>query len=207
MKIDSPVVSIDRAVEYSLNVKRSRFLGYAEPVFEVEGVREVVSRVSRVHRDADHNCWAFKIGDDFGFSDGGEPSGTAGKPILGAIEKLGLNGVVVVVTRYFGGVKLGRRGLIDAYFTTAYRTLCTARKVKYSPILIVRLEMCYREYEKFLKSVSGMNVRFGEKNFSYDGLKCEISLLDADYQKIREKFGDSIRMEVVDRVFEPIGSS
>lgn len=202
------IISIDGAVEYSLNVKRSKFLGHAEPVFNVDTARRVIKNISRSHRSATHNCWAYKIGEETGFSDSGEPSGTAGRPILNAIEKMRLNGVVVIVTRYFGGIKLGKRGLIEAYFTTALRTLEKAKKIEYHPFLIVEIRMNYDVYDRFMRYISNMKVKFDEGGFSYceDGLMGRMKILKNDYEGMKEYFGDSVEMKVMNATFETFDS-
>ena len=98
--------------------KRSRFISYAIPVTTREQAREEIRRLSKEYFDARHVCWAFMLGADrldFLSSDNGEPSGTAGKPILGQINSFNLTDLLIVVVRYFGGVKLGTPGLIAAY--------------------------------------------------------------------------------------------
>ncbi|MGB4096154.1 MAG: YigZ family protein, partial [Acetomicrobium sp.] len=101
-----------------LTIRRSRFIGHLRVAGSVEEAKKIIREISKEHSNATHNCWAYKVGVDFPqkhYSDGGEPSGTAGKPILGEIERANLTNAVIVVTRYFGGIKLGVRGLIEAY--------------------------------------------------------------------------------------------
>jgi putative IMPACT (imprinted ancient) family translation regulator len=99
-------------------VKRSRFIACAAPAPSVSDAFAFIAAASET--DARHNCWAFRVGSDVTrSSDDGEPSGTAGKPILGAIDHSGLSYVVVVVVRYFGGIKLGAPGLTRAYSNAA----------------------------------------------------------------------------------------
>ena len=98
--------------------KRSRFISFAIPVATREEAREEVKKISKEYFDARHVCWAFMLGAerlDFLSSDNGEPSGTAGKPILGQINSANLTDIVIIVVRYFGGIKLGTPGLIAAY--------------------------------------------------------------------------------------------
>lgn len=98
--------------------KRSRFLSFAVPVESREQAREEVKRISKEYFDARHVCWAFMLGADrldFLSTDNGEPSGTAGKPILGQINSFNITNIIIVVVRYFGGIKLGTPGLIAAY--------------------------------------------------------------------------------------------
>lgn len=108
-------------------IKKSRFLAVAGSVGGEAAAKEFIAG----HSDptANHNCWAWRIGQSYRFSDDGEPSGTAGKPILRAIDGQGLDGVAVVVTRWFGGVLLGSGGLIRAYGGTAALCLRAAGKV------------------------------------------------------------------------------
>ncbi len=112
---------------YEIKIQRSRFIGRAEPCYSDEGAREILKKIKAEYRDATHHCYAYVINSkgyksEFS-SDNGEPPGTAGRPILGAIKRSGLENIIVVVTRYFGGKKLGVRGLIEAYGLTAEKTL------------------------------------------------------------------------------------
>lgn len=98
--------------------KRSKFLAFAYPVSTAEQAKERVAELSKKYFDARHVCWAYMLGPErkeFRANDNGEPSGTAGKPILGQINSLELTDVVIGVVRYFGGIKLGTSGLIVAY--------------------------------------------------------------------------------------------
>jgi uncharacterized YigZ family protein len=102
--------------------KRSRFIAHAVPVQSPEAVKELLDAYRRQYYDARHVCWAYMLGSDrlrFRANDDGEPSSTAGKPILGQINSNGLTDILVVVVRYFGGVELGTSGLIVAYRTAA----------------------------------------------------------------------------------------
>ena len=103
-------------------VKMSRFLAFAYPVASEEEAKALIRKVANDYHDARHVCWAYMLGHDrsrYQSSDNGEPSGTAGKPILGQVNSLELTDVLVLVVRYFGGIKLGTGGLIDAYRTPA----------------------------------------------------------------------------------------
>lgn len=111
----------------------SRFLAFALPVSSPEEAREAIALYTNEYHDARHVCWAYMTGADrltYLSSDNGEPSGTAGKPILGQINSLGLTNVVVIVVRYFGGIKLGTPGLIAAYREAARAALEDAGMVE-----------------------------------------------------------------------------
>jgi uncharacterized YigZ family protein len=107
-------------------VRKSRFIARATDVDGVEAALAFIARVS--DRDATHNCWAYRIGTQYRFNDDGEPAGTAGKPILQAIDGQHLDGVAVVVARWFGGIKLGAGGLVRAYGGCAAECLRLAAK-------------------------------------------------------------------------------
>lgn len=98
--------------------KMSKFLSFAEPVSTAEEAKAAIRHYQKEYHDARHVCWAYMIGaarTEFLSNDNGEPSGTAGKPILGQINSFELTNIVIVVVRYFGGIKLGTSGLIAAY--------------------------------------------------------------------------------------------
>ena len=100
-------------VQHAQDVKHSRFLALAAPIADGQAAVDFIREVS--DPSATHNCWAYRHGNDYRSSDDGEPAGTAGRPILAAIDGQGLDRVVVVVTRWFGGIKLGAGGLVRAY--------------------------------------------------------------------------------------------
>lgn len=113
--------------------KMSKFLAFAVPVVTRDEAKAAVAGYAKKYHDARHVCWAFMLGADrldFLSSDNGEPSGTAGKPILGQINSFGLTNVVIVVVRYFGGIKLGTSGLIAAYREVARLALAGAEIVE-----------------------------------------------------------------------------
>lgn len=107
-----------------IEVKRSRFIAHAGRIDHPEKALEFLAAVS--DPDATHNCWAWKLNQAYRFSDDGEPASTAGRPILAAIEGKGLDHAMIVVTRYFGGIKLGAGGLVRAYSAAASRAIDAA---------------------------------------------------------------------------------
>ncbi len=112
--------------------RSSRFLAYAYPIQSTDDFKNYLQQLKKEHPKAVHHCFAYRLGLDgnnFRISDDGEPSGTAGKPILGQIESKGLTNVLVIVVRYFGGTLLGVPGLINAYKTA------TAMALQLTPII------------------------------------------------------------------------
>lgn len=129
--------TLNRVERFSQDIKKSRFLAIAAPVADEAEARAFLATHSDV--DANHNCWAWRIGQTYRFSDDGEPSGTAGRPILQAIEGQELDHVAVVVTRWFGGILLGSGGLVRAYGGTAATCLRQAEKTAVVPSVGVRI--------------------------------------------------------------------
>lgn len=139
-------------------IQRSRFIGYAQPVSTEEEALAFIETIRKKHWDATHNVWAFVIGVDGRLqrcSDDGEPQGTAGRPALEVIHKEGLVNVAVVVTRYFGGVKLGAGGLVRAYTQGAKIGLTAGRIIQKLPYASFFLDTdytmigrCQREFEQ-----------------------------------------------------------
>ena len=113
--------------------KRSKFIAIALPVSTVEEVKEQLDVYQKKYYDARHVCYAYMLGPerkDFRANDNGEPSGTAGKPILGQINSNGLTNILIIVVRYFGGIKLGTSGLIVAYRTAASEAIVAATVIE-----------------------------------------------------------------------------
>ena len=121
--------TLDRTEIFEQDIRKSRFLAIACPI---ESEAEAKARLAEVwDASASHNCWAWRIGQAYRFSDDGEPGGTAGKPILQAIDGQDLDRTLVVVTRWFGGILLGSGGLMRAYGGTAAACLRAAAKTEY----------------------------------------------------------------------------
>lgn len=111
-----------------IEVERSRFITTVQPVTSPQDARRYIATFKAEFSDASHNCWAYLIGppgssDQIGLSDDGEPHGTAGRPILTALQHSGLGDTLVIVTRYFGGIKLGKGGMVKAYTAAAKTAL------------------------------------------------------------------------------------
>jgi len=119
--------------EGTYSEKRSKFLAFAMPVCSVEEVKQLVAEYQKKYYDARHVCYAYMLGAerlDFRANDNGEPSGTAGKPILGQINSNELTDILIIVVRYFGGVKLGTSGLIVAYRLAAAEAIAAAEIIE-----------------------------------------------------------------------------
>ena len=138
--------------------KKSKFIGYAKPVFSKEEAEEYIEYIKSIHSDATHNCSAYKINNNglefFKVDDDGEPSGTAGKPMGDIINYMEVNNLVVIATRYFGGIKLGAGGLVRNYAKTAKFAITEAEIVDFIDKIDLMIEIPYEklgEIEKLLK--------------------------------------------------------
>ena len=131
---------LEQTATFEQIIKKSRFLAIALPIATEEEAKAAIA--SHSDANANHNCWAWRIGAAYRFSDDREPSGTAGKPILSAIDGQSLTNVVVIVTRWFGGILLGSGGLVRAYGGTAAACLRTAPMLELKPSVegLVRLD-------------------------------------------------------------------
>lgn len=119
-------LTIAKNADYTAIIKKSRFIGQVFRINNEEQAQQIIEQVQTANRKANHNCFAYMVGDDDKIqreSDNGEPSGTAGVPILKSLQMMHLHNVLAVVTRYFGGIKLGAGGLIRAYSNTTTNAL------------------------------------------------------------------------------------
>ncbi len=136
--------TIDGVAKGEYTEKRSKFLAFAHPVMTVDEIKDLVEYYQKKYYDARHCCYAYMLGADrsaFRANDNGEPSGTAGKPILGQINSNELTDILIVVIRYFGGIKLGTSGLIQAYKAAAAEAIAAARIVEKT--VDVSVEVCF----------------------------------------------------------------
>lgn len=154
----------------------SRFIALAYPVETEEEVREIVAGLKKEYHDARHHCYAYRLGykgDKFRANDDGEPSGSAGRPILGQIDSMGLSDVLVVVVRYFGGIKLGIPGLIRAYKTSTADALGQADIVEKVAGKRFRLTFDYLSMNGVMKVLKDLGLTPGGQDF---GLQCSLEV-------------------------------
>jgi len=139
---------------------RSKFLAFASPVRTADEAMAFVAAVQKKYYDARHVCYAYMLGaarDTFRLSDNGEPSGTAGKPILGQLNSAGLTDVVIAVVRYFGGIKLGTSGLIQAYRAAAAEAIAAAEVVEKTVDETIRISFDYLLMNDVMRIVKDEN--------------------------------------------------
>ncbi len=154
----------------------SRFIALAYPVETEEEVKEIVASLKKEYHDARHHCYAYRLGykgDRFRANDDGEPSGSAGRPILGQIDSLGLSDVLVVVVRYFGGIKLGIPGLIRAYKTSTADALSQAEIVEKVAGKTFRVRFDYLSMNAVMKALKDLGLTATDQDF---GLDCSLQV-------------------------------
>jgi uncharacterized YigZ family protein len=162
------------AFQHSVDIKKSRFLAQATPVETSQQALAYVQRVS--DPSATHNCWAYRIGQDYRFNDDGEPGGTAGRPILQAIEGQGVDRAVVVVTRWYGGIKLGAGGLARAYGGTAAECLRLAERVPIVMMARLGVHCDFADLTLMKARLKEIGTEFEQENFDATGVTLQLRL-------------------------------
>lgn len=138
-----PTFTLPSALQAELDIRKSRFIAYAIPVADRDAAMDELRRLREAHPTATHVCWALLAGGQSGMSDDGEPSGTAGRPILEVLRHHDLDGVLAAVVRYYGGVKLGAGGLVRAYTDAIATALQDAPRVERIALASLQVEIGY----------------------------------------------------------------
>jgi uncharacterized YigZ family protein len=173
--------TLSKSATFSQDIKKSRFTALAMPISSEAEAKDWLQANSVP--DANHNCWAWRIGQTYRFSDDGEPSGTAGKPILQAIDGQEIDRVVVVVTRWFGGILLGSGGLMRAYGGSAASCLRLAEKAEVIATVPVRFHVGFSDLALVKSRLQGFeNLTLTAEDFGAEGadLSAELPELNAE---------------------------
>lgn len=172
--IKDSYLSVSAPAEGLFKDNGSRFISLAYPVESEEEVKDIVTDLKKKYHDARHHCYAYRLGylgDKFRANDDGEPSGSAGRPILGQIDSRGLSDTLVVVVRYFGGIKLGIPGLIRAYKTSTADALDKAGSVGKIAGRWFNVNFGYEEMNKVMKVLKDMDLKQKDQDF---GTTCSL---------------------------------
>ena len=179
----------DQVAEGYYTEKRSKFLAFAHHVTTVDEVKEIVAAYRKKYYDARHCCYAYMLGpehQEFRANDDGEPSSTAGKPILGQINKAELTDILVVVIRYFGGVKLGTSGLIVAYKEATIDVLSHCEEVTKQVEEIVTYDFTYPMMNDVMRIVKEMNPRIVDQQFD-NTCSIKLSIRKSEAEQLRTR--------------------
>ncbi len=169
--------------------KRSKFLAFAHHVDTADEVKEIIAGYRKKYYDARHCCYAYMLGpkrEDFRANDDGEPSSTAGKPILGQIVKAELTNILIIVIRYFGGVKLGTSGLIVAYREAAIDALAHCEVVTKQVEEIVSYDFTYPMMNDVMRIVKDMNPRIVDQQFD-NTCNIKLSIRKSEAETLRNR--------------------
>ena len=202
--------TIAKTGSHEKDIKKSRFIAHIAQTFSEDEANAFIQKIREQESGATHNCTAFIVMENVKIermSDDGEPSGTAGSPILNVLQQQDLQNVTVVVTRYFGGIKLGAGGLIRAYSST------TAEAVKEIGLVENRIQqgfdltIPYHMFDKFDNYARNEQITLENKQFTAD-VKCEIYLdldnVKADIQNIKDLFQNQIIIKETDKTYKQV---
>jgi len=183
--------TLSEPVSYQEDIRKSRFLVWAAPVRTPQEAADFIGQ----HADpaATHNRWAWKIGQAYRFNDDGEPGGTAGKPILQAIQGQGLDLVAVLVVRWFGGIKLGTGGLVRAYGGTAAQCLRAAPKTELLDLATCFCVCAFSDMALVRSRLDGFGATIEDEQFDGQGVTWQLALPVDHYRAFALEFANLTR--------------
>lgn len=184
--------------------KNSKFFGYAFPIKKEEEVKELLDQIKKQHYNARHWCYAFQLGTDpvyYRANDDGEPSNTAGAPIYGQIQSFDVTDILIVVVRYFGGVKLGVGGLITAYRTAAQMAMEEANIIECTIDKKFKVRFDYKDMNNVMRVIKERNLNLVQQKME---MTCEIelSIRKSEYQQALEAFVPFYEVKVIEPTAE-----
>ena len=185
------VFTLARRARFQQEIKKSRFLAIAETVSSGEQALALLPELS--DPAATHNCWAWRIGQHYRFNDDGEPGGTAGRPILQAIEGQGMDGVLVVVTRWYGGIKLGAGGLARAYGGTAAECLRQAERLPIVAMARLAVHVEFAELALLKARLRELQAEVEQETFGTDGVALHLRLPQSQVADAQLRISDITR--------------
>ena len=186
------------STEILFKEKNSKFFGYAFPVVTEEETKHYIEKLRKRHYGAVHFCYAFQLGTEsiyFRANDDGEPSNTAGMPIYGQIQSFGLTNVLIVIVRFFGGVKLGVGGLISAYRTTAQLALLEAEIIEKTIDIHYQISFDYKNMNKVMRIIKEKNLEIISQDMT-ESCKIVIATRKKNAEIIFDIFSSIFEIEI-----------
>ena len=177
MLFSDTYLTIDRPAEALFKDKGSKFITFAYPVQNEQQVKEILSGLRKEHHTANHHCYAYRLGADklnFRANDDGEPSNTAGKPILGQIQSNDLTDILIVVVRYFGGTLLGVSGLIQAYKSSAAEVIKASAIIEKQILFSYTIYFPFEQMNEVMKLLKQSDAKITSQQFDN---ACEVSFM------------------------------
>ena len=189
--------TIKKPVEAQINIKKSNFIARLYPAKDKKEVKKIIEEVSTRYSDATHNCTAYIVSDSQGYDDNGEPSGTAGKPMMNVLIKNNLSNIVAIVTRYFGGIKLGAGGLVRAYSHSILKAIEEAEIVNMELFNIYEAIFDYKNIKEFDSELRKYNLKVIKKDYNV-----QVTYLIASNQidiisNIEEKLQSDVKIDLI----------
>ena len=176
MLFEDTFKTISKPSEGIFKDKGSRFIAYLYPIQSELDIKDIIAELKSIHPKASHHCWALRLSQDrsiFRFNDDGEPSGTAGRPILNTLLSFDLTNVIAVVVRYFGGTLLGIPGLINAYKTATMEAIQASEIIEKTVDLVFKIEFSHSVMNEVMKVVKDENIKIFNQSFD---LNCTFNL-------------------------------
>ena len=183
--------TLQSAVTARLEIKKSEFITYAYPVTSREQAMFHVEQLHEQYADARHHCWAYIIGDpdnttSAGFDDDGEPSGTAGRPILNVLQHKSIGNIIVIVVRYFGGIKLGAGGLTRAYAGSAQAAVDAMQLCPYVPMTQLQILAQFATEGQCRYIVESLNGTIDSVDYSKE-VRLSVTIAEADIEALKQR--------------------
>ena len=181
--------------------RRSKFLAFAFPVHTEDEVKQHVTAIQKQYYDARHACYAYMLGAErtrFRANDNGEPSGTAGKPILGQINSYELTDTLIIVVRYFGGIKLGTSGLIQAYRQAAVEAIEAAQIIEKTIDETICISFQFPMMNTVMKIVKDHSPQIVSQNYEGNGCTMTLSIRRGLMPALRAKLQNTYGIDIVD---------
>jgi uncharacterized YigZ family protein len=176
MLFEDTFKTISKPSEGIFKDKGSRFIAYLYPIQSELDIKDIIAELKSIHPKASHHCWALRLSQDrsiFRINDDGEPSGTAGRPILNTLLSFDLTNVIAVVVRYFGGTLLGIPGLINAYKTATNEAIQASEIIEKTVDLVFKIEFSHSVMNEVMKVVKDENIKIFNQSFD---LNCTFNL-------------------------------
>ncbi len=190
--------TLDCRSRIEVEIKRSRFVAHAGRVDSQADTLTFYESV--MDPSATHNCWAWKLDHQYRFNDDGEPAGTAGKPILSAIEGKGLEHTMVVVTRYYGGIKLGVGGLVRAYSGSASQCIDNASLIDVQPVVRCCIEAGFDWTGQVYAAIEACSADKLSEDFESEGVRVWVEIQEPDAGRLESLLRDMTRGEARVRI-------
>ena len=193
--------TIRKPVQSEINIKKSQFICGLYPTKNKKESKEIIQELNQKYNDATHNCTAYIVGDGEGFDDDGEPGGTAGKPMINVLRKNELHNVTAVVTRYFGGIKLGAGGLVRAYSKSVMDAVSNADIVEIEEYDVFKITFEYSDIKMVDTEVRNNSLESIDKEYTDKVIYHVVSKDNRDVEEIFKKYSGKIRVNFENKQF------